>query len=114
MAVDEKLNKRFRKAVGSKTKLDEKRMMGGICFMMDGHMIGGADRNQDTQAGRFMVRVGKENEAKALATKGARVVEQGGRKLGGMIFVEADYLSDTSLKQLVGLARSFISTLPAK
>ncbi len=114
MTIDEELNKRFRKAAGNHKKLVEKPMMGGICFMLEGNMLGGADRNKDTQEGRFMLRVGKDNEREALSTAGARVVEQGGRKMGGLIFVESDSLSDTELKTLMKLALSFVGSLPAK
>lgn len=114
MAVDEELNKRFRKAAGTRKKLVEKRMMGGICFMLDGNMLGGADRNKDTAKGRFMFRVGKDNEKEALSTPGAIVVEQGGRKMGGLIFLESDSLSDAELKTMMKLALSYVGTLPAK
>lgn len=114
MPVDELLNKRFRKAAGLDKDLDEKRMMGGICFMLNGNMLGGADRNKDTGEGRFMLRVGKENEQEALSTKGVTIVEQGGRKMGGMIFVEADSLAEDKLDSLMKLALKFVNSLPSK
>lgn len=114
MAVDELLNKRFRSAAGARNKLVEKRMMGGICFMLNGNMLGGADRNPDTQEGRFLFRVGKDNEQKALESQGASVVEQGGRRMGGMVFVESDSLSDAQMKSLMKLALSFVGNLASK
>ncbi len=115
MAVDDDLNKRFREAVGAQHKnLIEKRMMGGICFMWNGNMLGGADRHEQTQYGRFLFRVGKDNEQEALLTKSASVVEQGGRKMGGMIFVDADVLSDFEVKALMKLAMKFVGKLPSK
>jgi len=114
MAVDEALTKRFYKAVGIRKGITEKRMMGGLCFMLDGNMLGGADRDEKTHYGRFMFRVGKDNESKALAFKQASIVEQGGRRMGGMVFVDADACNDTDLKTIAKLAKSFNRSLPAK
>ncbi len=44
--------------------LTEKKMFGGLCFMVHGHMVGGVHK------GGAMVRVGKPNEAAALAMPG--------------------------------------------
>ena len=57
-------------------------MMGGVCFLLEGSMIGGADCPKDG-AGRFMFRVGKENEAAAEALLGGQLMVQGGRRMGG-------------------------------
>jgi len=88
-------------------------MMGGVCFLKNGNMIGGADRQKDG-SGRFMFRVGKENEEQALARKGASVMEQGGRRMSGLIFVNEDDCNDKDLKEWVALALSFVSKLPPK
>lgn len=114
MAVDDALTKRFYGAVGAREDISEKRMMGGLCFMLHGNMIGGADRNAETGYGRFMFRVGKDNESEALAFPGTSIVEQGGRRMGGLIFVDADAYSDTDLQRLAELALGFVRTLPPK
>ena len=49
MAYDEDLAARFRAVLGDQEHLSEKRMMGGLCFLKYGHMIGGADRSKDGQ-----------------------------------------------------------------
>src|SRR5262245_44203490 len=71
-------------------------MMGGLCLLLNGNMIGGVDRTKDG-AGRFMFRVGKENEAKALARPGASAVEMGGRRFGGFVFVDAQACTSRAL-----------------
>jgi len=114
MATDEALTKRFYKAIGRRKGVTEKRMMGGLCFMLDGNMIGGADRDAKTQYGRFMFRVGKDNEASALTFPGTETVVQGGRRMGGLIFVDADNCSEKNLKSLAKLALSFCKDLPKK
>lgn len=113
MAYDEDLTNRFRAALEGHVGISEKRMMGGVCFLLNGNMIGGADRQKDG-TGRFMFRVGKENEAEALTRPGARVMEQGGRRMGGLIFVDEDDCSDAALMDWIALALSFVGLLPAK
>ncbi len=88
-------------------------MMGGVCFMINGNMLGGADRQKDG-SGRFMFRVGKDNEAEALSRPGAIPLEMGGQKMGGMVFVGEDACGQKELKDWVTLALSFVNTLPPK
>jgi len=114
MAADDALTQRFYKALGRQKGVTEKKMMGGICFMIDGNMVGGADRHAKTQYGRFMFRVGKDNEAKALSFPGTTIVEQGKRRMGGLVFVDADNCSAKDLKSLSKLAKEFVESLPAK
>jgi len=113
MAYDEELTDRFREALGGLPGVSEKRMMGGVCFMLDGNMIGGADRPK-TGARRFMFRVGKDNHADALKREGAEPMEMGGRRMRGFIFVEADGLDEAGLKDWISLALGFVTTLPPK
>jgi len=114
MATDDELTKRFYKAIGRRKGVTEKNMMGGICFMLNGNMLGGADRHAKTHYGRFMFRVGKDNESEALSFPGTTTVEQGGRRMGGLVFVDADNCSEPNLKQLAKLALQFVKTLPEK
>ena len=86
MAVDEHLSKRFREAIGKRDGLSERKMMGGLCFLLNGNMIGGADRNANGH-GRFMFRVGKENDERASTLPGAEPLVQGGRRMRGLFFV---------------------------
>lgn len=113
MAYDEDLAARFRTALDGMAGISEKRMMGGVCFLLDGNMIGGADRTKSGE-GRFMFRVGKDNEAEALARPGATAMEQGGRRMTGLVFVAEEACDGKALTDWVSLALSFVSTLPPK
>lgn len=113
MAIDEGLSQRFRAATDHLSVVSEKRMMGGVCFLINGNMLGGADRTKEGK-GRFMFRVGKENEARALARNGATVMEQGGRRMGGLIFVPEEDCGKKDLREWIALALEFVSTLPEK
>lgn len=117
MAADEFLNDRFRTAYlstrGEGSSISEKRMMGGVCFLVDGNMLGGADRQKDG-TGRFMFRVGKDLEAEALARSGAMPMINGEKRMGGMVFVDEAACDAPQLREWVVLALSFVDTLPPK
>jgi len=42
------------------------------------------------------------------------IVEQGGRRMGGMVFVDADACDDVDLKAIAKMALKFVRTLPSK
>lgn len=113
MAQDELLNERLRVAIPPAFVVTEKAMMGGLCFMVNGNMLGGADRQKDGK-GRFMFRVGKDNEEVALSRPGAIPLENGKKRMGGMIFVDETKCDDVQLKEWVALALSFVGQLPSK
>lgn len=113
MAAEIEAVVQLRAALAGTPALTEKRMMGGTCFLMNGHMVCGADRGP-SGFGRFMFRVGKANDAAALARPGASPVEMGGRRMGGFIFVAAEAAGADTLPEWVALARSYVETLPPK
>lgn len=113
MAYDEDLADRFRKALSRRKDISEKRMMGGICFMDRGNMIGGCDRAKTGQR-RFMFRVGKENMEQALSREGAEVMEMGGRQMSGFVFIDEKHCDAAALKDWADFALRFTRTLPAK
>jgi hypothetical protein len=113
MAHDELLAMRFRDAQPRRKGYSEKRMMGGLCFMLNNHMVGGADRTRDGQ-GRFMFRVGKDNHAKALKRKGAQPMIMGGKTMSGFLFVDEKDCHAKALRQWIDLAIDFVDTLPPK
>ena len=117
MAYDEATTDRFRRvltcSLGHSESITEKRMMGGTCFMLNGNMVGGADKPKDGTA-RFMFRIGKENREKGEALPLAQQMEMGGRVMGGFFFVEAEDCDDALLGRWIDLALDFVKTLPAK
>lgn len=113
MAYDEELVTRFRKALGDLDGVREQRMMGGLCFMLNGNMIGGCDQTKEG-ARRFMFRVGKENAEEALARPGAEQMEMGGRVMRGFVFVDESDCGAKALKDWTKLALRFVATLPPK
>ncbi|RVU34142.1 RNA methyltransferase [Hwanghaeella grinnelliae] len=113
MAYDEELTARMRSFVEGLEGVSEKKMMGGMCFLLNGHMIGGADRSKTGQ-GRFLFRVGKPNDNKAATMPGAEPLMQGGKRLTGLFFVAEDICDDTVMKEWMSLAIDHALSLPAK
>ena len=110
MAYSELQAMRFRDALGQGARIAEKRMMGGLVFMLNGNMLGAVGR--ESAGSRFMFRVGPAQTAEALK-RGAVQMEMGGRVMKGFVFVsEVD--AEHSLEDWIAMARRFVETLPAK
>jgi hypothetical protein len=110
MAYSELLAMRFRDALGARSGIVEKRMMGGLVFMLDGNMLGAVGRRDGVD--RFMFRVGPDQVTDAVG-RGAIQMEMGGRVMKGFVFVrESD--AEHSLEDWIVMARRYVETLPAK
>lgn len=86
MAADEKLTDRILQYLvdhAGDREVEEKRMFGGVCFMVDGKMCVCVREN------RMMCRVGTEDEENILERAGARPMIHGGRAMRGFVFVDA-------------------------
>jgi hypothetical protein len=91
--------------------LDERRMFGGIVFMLNGNMLCGAMNKHG------MVRVGPSNEAEALSLPGTFEMRQGdkGRKMNGFVRFEPGLVEDdAAIGHLIDLALSFVGKMPSK
>lgn len=113
MPYDPHLADRMRQALEGLPGVVEKKMMGGMCFMVNGNMLGGASGAKDW-SNLFMFRVGKEQEAEALARPGAIPVTLGPRRMGGMVFVDADTVDEDALQGWISFALNFVGNLPHK
>jgi hypothetical protein len=108
MPYDPHLADLMRDALADRPNVDEKKMFGGFCWMLNGNMLCGVE------VGRFMFRVGKALEAEALARPGASPMDITGRPMGGIIWVDADAAIDTGLKDWIAFASRFVGGLPPK
>lgn len=87
----------------------EKKMFGGLAFLSGGHMVCGVHK------GGAMFRVGKPNEAAALAIPGAAPMLFTGKPMSGMVDFSDEATADDALRgQLMALALGFVKTLPPK
>jgi len=113
VAYGEALAQRFRDGLKVARGVTEKRMMGGLCLLVNGNMLGGVDKTKSGRD-RFMFRVGKDKEAEALTRPGASIVDMGGKRLGGLIFVDAEDCDQAALKAWIAMALKFVRQLPKK
>lgn len=85
MAFDERLAERVRSEFSRReVAFDEKRMMGGLCFMVDGKMCVGVDSN------RLMVRLAPEVYDEALTRRGCGPMDFTGKPMRGFVFVSPE------------------------
>lgn len=110
MAYDEELVGRVRKVLARRKALTEKKMFGGLTFLMQGNMCCGVTKHDD-----LVLRLGPERSEKALKQQHVRACDFTGRPLKGMVIVEpAGYTTDSGLRKWVKQAADFASSLPAK
>jgi TfoX/Sxy family transcriptional regulator of competence genes len=81
MSYDEKLASRIRAILSERDDVIERKMFGGLCFIVGGAMCCGLTKTD------FMVRVGPERYDEALAQAHARPMDFTGRPLKGMVYV---------------------------
>jgi TfoX N-terminal domain len=109
MAYDEGVAQRLREALGARRDIAEKKMFGGLAFMLSGNMCCGVIG--DT----LMARVGPRQYDKALARKHARAMDFTGKPLKGFVYVApAGFASDRDLERWVSLCVAFAGSLPRK
>ena len=109
MAYDERLAQRVRKLLSDHPGVTERKMFGGIAFMVRGNMCCGIVKND------LMVRVGPQQYERALAEPGARPMDFTGRPMKGMLYVDGGVLrSAKTLAAWVRLGADFAASLPAK
>jgi TfoX/Sxy family transcriptional regulator of competence genes len=109
MAYDETLAARVREVVRDKRGVTERKMFGGLAFMLQGNMFVGVLEQS------LMARVGPADYERALGSPGVREMDFTGRPMHGYVFVDSALLkSAADLKRWVYLCADFATTLPAK
>ena len=90
MAYSEYLADRVRKRILKIGQIEEKKMMGGLIFMVRGKMCVGVDIDKTTRLDRLMVRVGKIRYEELLKQDGSRPMDFTGKAMRGFLFIEPD------------------------
>ena len=109
MAYDEGLAQWLREALAHEDGLTERRMFGGIAFMLDCNMAVGVSSDE------LMVRAGPDRFKEALARPQARVFDLSGRPMKGWVLVAPDGAADDAdLAGWLTLGVSFARSLPPK
>ena len=110
MAYDEALAARIRELIGERADLTEKKMFGGLAFLIGGNMAIAASGQ-----GGVLVRVDPERSEKLVATTDAHPMEMRGREMDGWLRVDDDHVrTRRQLEKWVKLGTSYAGSLPAK
>ncbi len=110
MAYDEELADRIRELLGSEPDVSEKRMFGGLAFMVAGNMAVAAGSK-----GALMVRVDRDRSGELLRIEGVEPQVMAGREIRGWLTVSGDALrTDEQLGTWVRRGVDHARTLPAK
>jgi TfoX/Sxy family transcriptional regulator of competence genes len=109
MALDESLAVRIRAVLARRKNIEEVKMFGGICFLLNGNLLVGVWKNS------LIARLGPEAAAEALLEPHVKKFNVTGKPMKNWVLVEADGVgSDDQLKDWIDRAMKFVRTLPAK
>jgi TfoX/Sxy family transcriptional regulator of competence genes len=108
MAYDEKLADRVRELLPPGDVVSERKMFGGLAFMLGGHMFCGVVK--DT----LMARLGPDAAESALDEPHVRPMDFTGRPMKGMVFIEPAGLNGPDLERWVSAAAEHARALPPK
>ncbi|EDM75986.1 hypothetical protein PPSIR1_19974 [Plesiocystis pacifica SIR-1] len=109
MAYDEGLADRVRDLLATTPGYAEKKMFGGLCFLIHGNMTAGVVKDE------LMLRVGEARFEKVLGRKHARPMDFTGRPMKGMVYVGVEGLkTKRQLESWLKPARAFAEELPPK
>jgi TfoX N-terminal domain len=105
---DPHLAEPMRLALRSREGIVEKKMFGGCCWMLRGNMLCGVE------VGRYMFRVGKEQESLALSRPGVRPMDITGRPMKGFVWVDAREAGGDRLGDWIEMAARHVAALAPK
>jgi TfoX/Sxy family transcriptional regulator of competence genes len=106
MAYDETLAHRIRRTLGPRADISEKKMFGGLAFLLDGKMFCGIAKDD------LMVRVGPELYEAALKVAHVRPMDFTGRPMNGYVFVGPDGTrTEKAIKKWVDQSVAFVTTI---
>ena len=110
MAYDEELAERIRELLDDQAGVTEKKMFGGLAFLVGGNMAVAASGQ-----GGILVRVDPSESEEHVATTNAYPMEMQGRQMKGWLRLDAaDVRTKRQLSKWVSLGTTFARTLPAK
>lgn len=109
MPVDETLAIRVRRALAGRRDVEEKRMFGGLAFMVRGHMAVGLVKST------LMVRVDPDEQDTLLAEPHARPMDFTGRPMNGFLYVDQPGITSTpGLRKWIARGVAFAESRPVK
>lgn len=109
MAYDERLAERMRTLLQGTHGLTEKKMFGGLGFLVDGRLAAAAHNGGD-----LLVRCSTQNWQGFLDEPGARPMLRKETPVSGWVLVDAAHLDDNTLESWVERGRAFAASQPPK
>jgi len=109
MAYDEGVAQRVREIIADVSCVSEKKMFGGVAFMVDGNMCVGIVKDQ------LMLRVGPDQYEALLKKDFVLEMDFTGKPMRGLIYIQPEgFTEDKELQQWIEKALSFVHTLAPK
>ena len=109
MSYDEGLAERIREQFHDRNDVEEKKMFGGLCFMVLNHMCCGIVKET------LMLRVGPDNYEACLARNYTSEMDFTGKAMKGMVYVAPEgFDSDENLAEWLSICTGFVESLPPK
>jgi TfoX/Sxy family transcriptional regulator of competence genes len=109
MAFSDALAQRMRDTLQPLTMVEEKKMFGGVAYMVNRNMAVGVIRDN------LIVRVGLENYQASLQKPGADFFQPTGKPMAGWVTIGPEgYQTEDELSYWIKLALEFVKTLPEK
>ena len=109
MAFDESLAARIRDALARRRNVEEKKMFGCICFLLNGNALVGVWKD------RLIARLGPDEGEAALREPHVRAFDITGRPMRNWVAVGSEGVEhDDQLKAWIERAATFVRTLPKK
>ncbi|MFB9265383.1 TfoX/Sxy family protein [Bradyrhizobium erythrophlei] len=110
MPYDEKLAARIRALLSDVKDVSERKMMGGVCFMVQDRMCCTASGK-----GGMLVRVGPDAHRLASSEPHAAPMQMGARTMKDFVRVSAEgYRTDAALKRWIKRGLDFVAAMPSK
>jgi len=109
MAFDEILAERIRQSIARRKSVEERKMFGCICFLINGNALAGVWKD------RLIARLGPDEGEAALREPHVRAFDITGRPMRNWVVVEPEGVEDDDqLKGWIQRAMKFVGKLPAK
>jgi TfoX/Sxy family transcriptional regulator of competence genes len=110
VSYDEDLADRIRELMASERNVSERKMFGGLAFLIGGHMAVAASGQ-----GGLLVRSDPVTSSRVIATSNARPMEMRGREMAGWLRVDSDHVrTKRQLAKWVTVGTTYARSLPPK
>ena len=109
MPYNEEIAARIQKIISRWKSTDDKKMFGGVCYLLGGNMFSGVYKDF------LILRLGEEKAKEVLKSSFAKPFDITGRPMKGWVMMEGEgFKTDDELKGFLNMAKAFAKTLPKK